>query len=135
MMETYRGIAFPWLCDHQGHLTTSQYLLMFDIAAYHLMDRLQGGIGDAPDLGWADVRHEIDYKSEVAVGALVLVRSGVVRLGRTSITHRHVMTSTDGATVHAMLQAVTVRFDRAARSAAPLPELLKANSEPLLISL
>lgn len=122
MIETYRGVAFPWLCDQMGHLTTFRYVEMFDVASYHLMHAL----GDRPTphagLGWADVNHSIDYKAEVAIGALLLIRSGVVRTGRSSIVTQHVMTCPDGAVEHAVLTATTVRFDLVARKSAPLPD-------------
>ena len=24
LIETYRGVIYPWQCDHQGHLNTAQ---------------------------------------------------------------------------------------------------------------
>lgn len=36
LVETYRGVAFPWLCDHTGQLNTSKYVEMFDVAGHHL---------------------------------------------------------------------------------------------------
>ncbi|MDM7955759.1 thioesterase family protein [Blastomonas sp.] len=135
MIETYRGVAFPWLCDQMGHLTTFRYVEMFDVASYHLMHAL----GDRPaaqagELGWADVNHSIDYKSEVAIGALLLIRSGVVRTGRSSIVTRHIMTDPDAGVEHAVLTATTVRFDLVARKSAPLPDLIRAGCEALHIA-
>ncbi|MFN3472700.1 MAG: acyl-CoA thioesterase [Blastomonas sp.] len=134
MIETYRGVAFPWLCDQMGHLTTFRYVEMFDVASYHLMHAL----GDRPaahtgELGWADVNHSIDYKAEVAIGALLLIRSGVVRTGRSSIVTQHVMSDPDGAVEHAVLTATTVRFDLVARKSAPLPEHMRTGCEALQV--
>lgn len=133
MMETFRGVAFPWLCDQMGHLTTSRYVEMFDVASYHLMHAL----GDRPSaeldrMGWADVNHSIDYKAEVGIGALVLIRSGVLRTGRTSIVTTHVMTDPDGELIFAVLTATTVRFDLTSRKSAPLPELLLSHCKALM---
>ncbi|WP_156318091.1 thioesterase family protein [Blastomonas sp. AAP25] len=135
MIETHRAVAFPWLCDQMGHLTTFRYVEMFDVASYHLMHAL----GDRPagqnaELGWADVNHTIDYKAEVAIGALLLIRSGVVRTGRNSIVTRHVMTDPDATIEHAILTATTVRFDLVARKSAPLPEAILAGCEALTIA-
>ena len=131
-IETYRGVVFPWLADQMGHLTTSKYVEMFDVASYHLLYAL----GDRPDggkaLGWADVRQAVEYKAEVGIGALVLIRSGVIKTGRTSYTARHVMTGPDGATVHAVMEATTVRFDLIARKAVPLPEAFAALASNLM---
>lgn len=131
-IETYRGVAFPWLCDQQGHLTTSQYLMMFDVASYHLLDRLTRGAAEPETLSWADVRHEIDYLAEVSVGGLVLIESELVRLGGKSITHRHLMTCPDRTTAYARLTATTVRFDKQARTGVPLSDSIRTRGEALL---
>lgn len=128
MIETYRGVVFPWLCDQQGHLTTSQYMLMFDVASYHLLDHLTRGLDEPSTLSWADVRHEVDYRAEVKVGALVVVRSMVARLGGKSITHSHLLQSTDGTVTHAALLATTVRFDTAARQGVTISAAVRAHA-------
>ena len=30
LIETHRGVIYPWQCDHQGHLNTAQYVGIFD---------------------------------------------------------------------------------------------------------
>lgn len=133
MMETFRGVAFPWLCDQMGHLTTSRYVEMFDVAAYHLVHRL--GLGHHPEtgMGLADVRQEIDYRAEVPLGGLVLIRSGLLEVGRSSYRARHVMTDAAGEVEHATMVAVTVRFDLAARTSVQLPDGFAAVAKPLFI--
>lgn len=132
MLVTFRGVVFPWMCDQQGHLTTSQFLLMFDQASYHLMDAIERGTGEAAHLSWADVRHEIDYRTEVPVGTLLLVTSQVLRIGTKSISLCHRLTSTDGARVHAELLATTVRFDKQARAAVAISDALKTRALALI---
>lgn len=121
IVETFRGVAFPWLCDQMGHLTTSRYVEMFDVASYHLFWKIGLEHDAEGQFGLADVRQEIDYSREVPLGALVLIRSGVLEVGRSSIRCRHVMSGTDGLTVHAVLEAVTVRFDLHIRKSVALP--------------
>ena len=31
-LETYRGVAYPWLCDSMGHMNTQFYAAMYDSA-------------------------------------------------------------------------------------------------------
>jgi acyl-CoA thioester hydrolase len=133
MIETYRGVAFPWLCDQMGHLTTFRYVEMFDTASYHFGHMLGIEFEPGGDLGQADVRQEIDYKAEVPVGTLLLVRSGVVSLGRKSYRTGHVMTSVNGDTEFACLEAVTVFFDLKARKSAPFPKGFAAAATAHLI--
>lgn len=134
MMESYRGIAFPWLCDQMGHLTTSRYVEMFDVASYHLMHALgERTESRDTDMGWADVNHSVDYKCEVGIGALVLIRSGVLRTGRSSFAAQHIMTDPGRQKVHAVLTATTVRFDLIERKSAPLPDFLLTNAQAFMI--
>ena len=39
-IETYRGVVYPWHCDHQGHLNTMHYVGMFDMAFWHHLSAL-----------------------------------------------------------------------------------------------
>lgn len=133
LVETYRGVVFPWLADQMGHLTTSRYVEMFDVASYHLFHRLNLGHFPQLGVGLADVRHEIDYLAEVPVGGLVLIRSGVVGMKRTSIRARHIMSDVGGDLTHAVLEAVTVRFDLAARKSMPLDPGFAERAAPYLI--
>ena len=121
-IETCRAVAFSWLCDQNGHLNTSKYVEMFDVAFYHLVHALGAPPGQRDGLGWANVLQALEYRAEVGLGAPVLIRSGIIETGRTSFRSRHVMTDPDQAVVHAILQEKTVRFDLSARRSAPLPE-------------
>lgn len=134
LIETYRGVAYPWLSDQMGHLTTSKYVEMFDVAFYHLAHHLGVGYDASSGIGLADVRQEIDYKREVQVGSLVLVRSGVVSIGRSSFRSRHIMMDADGREVHAELTATTVRFDLSRRKSIPLPADFVRRAEPLMVA-
>ena len=73
MLVTYKGMAHPWLCDVMGHLTTRHYVAMFDDASYHLLleifDWSASSVAE-DGLGWADVRHVIEYQAEVSSGDL-----------------------------------------------------------------
>jgi len=62
---------------------------------------------------------------------LVVVRSQVAKLGRSSVTHHHAMHGLDDDRLHSRLQVVTVFFDLEARKAAPLPELVRERAATL----
>lgn len=117
------AVVHPWLCDAMGHLTTRHYLGMFDDASYHLFaalgyDPIEGG---RDHQGWADVSHQIDYRSELAAGALVRIEGRVTALGRTSITSELRMIDVASDRVSATLAARTVCFDLQERRSRPLP--------------
>lgn len=134
--ETYRGVAYPWLCDIMGHLTTQHYVGMFDQACWHLFLAL----GFTPEtvtrdrLGWADVKNVIDYQREVPIGGLVRIDSGVTRLGTKSMEHLHVMKNAATGEVHASFLATTVYFDLDARQALPLPNELKIKAGQFMVT-
>ena len=39
-METYRGIVYPWHCDHVGHMNVMLYIAKFDEATWFFFNRL-----------------------------------------------------------------------------------------------
>lgn len=131
---TFRGMAHPWLCDTMGHLNTRHYAAMFDDASFTFL-HIAGGDVEAiagPRLGWADVRHEIDFLHEVPMGTLVTVRTRLVKLGGKSMTYRHVMRDLPQGEVRATMQVVTVLFDLDARKAVPIEGAMRARAEALL---
>lgn len=129
-VECGLAVVHPWLCDAMGHLTTRHYLGMFDDASYQLFLT----IGYDPKLaasehwGWADVRHEIDYRSELAAGSVVRVVGRINALGRTSLTAEFGLYDRADGRLCARLVAKTVCFDLKARKARPLPADVVAKS-------
>ena len=132
MMECYRGVVHPWLCDQMGHMTTRHHVAMFDDASYHLL----AAIGFTPahldrGVGFADVRMTIDYRAELRAGSLVLVRGTVTGLRERSMTTRYRMEAVHDGALAAELEAVTVQFDLAARRAIALLPEIRAGAERL----
>jgi acyl-CoA thioester hydrolase len=127
LVETARAVAFPWLCDSMGHLATQHYVAIFDVASYHFLGQIAPSVRAlaTQGRGWADVRHEIDYRGEVYAGELLTVRTRLVRRGRTSVKYQHEMTGDDGS-VRAEMLVVTVHFDLKKRVTLPLPALTTA---------
>jgi acyl-CoA thioester hydrolase len=131
-IETYRGVAHPWQCDGMGHMNTRFYAAIYDDASFQLLGRLASSVPlKAAGLGWADVRQLIEYKHEVTAGALLLVRSLLKRLGRTSIEYRHELRDAETDRLHSTSEQVSVLFDLAARAAAPLDEAIRRRAEAL----
>ncbi len=123
---TYRGVIHPWQCDAMGHFTTRQYMGMFDDAGWHFL--LEVGFDPAwvteRDIGWADVRHEIEYLREVQQGELIVIETMPLKVGNKSIQYQLEMkTATDGE-VCARMTSTCVQFDLRDRRAVPvLPEV------------
>jgi acyl-CoA thioester hydrolase len=119
---TLKAVAHPWLCDTMGHMNVRHYTAFFDDAAFHFVASIGNGLSQTfpPELGWADVRHVVEFKEEVKAGELLTITSHVKKVGRTSLTFGHVMSDQSG-TVHATMEVVTVLFDLNLRQAAVLP--------------
>lgn len=122
-VETFRGVAYPWLCDSMGHMNTQHYCALFDGASFHFLALVsQIGSMKENDRGWADVKQTIEYKKEVRAGDLLIIRTEMMRLGRSSLTYRHTMKDLGKQELRATSEHVVVRFDLANRLSVPLSE-------------
>jgi acyl-CoA thioester hydrolase len=118
-VETYRGVVYPWLCDQMGHCNVQHYMAMYDQSSIHLF--LEIGLNpelmSEQQLGFADVKHVVEYKAEMRAGAAIKGEGRIVEIGNSSIRHEH-----------RLLDANSL-FDLAARRACPLPDNMRAKAE------
>ncbi len=131
--ETGRRVVYPWLCDQMGHLATQNYMLFFDDAFYHLL-AMVGPIHRHEEqrvVGWADVRHEIDYKSELKSGDLVVLKSWIALIGTKSLSHVTHMYATDDDRLCAVALSRTVRFDLTSRRAIVIEDDIRTRIDAL----
>ncbi|MDQ0564369.1 acyl-CoA thioesterase FadM [Rhizobium mesoamericanum] len=133
VMETLKAVAHPWFCDAMGHLNVRFYTAFFDDASSFFVGGLGGGADQlgASHLGWADVRHVVEFREEVRSGGLLRVCSRVIKVGRTSLTFQHELTGPSG-NLHATMEVVSVMFDLLKRQAVPLPANIRTAAEHLL---
>ncbi len=125
MISVYKGVAHPWLCDVMGHMTTRHYVAMFDDASYHFFFEVFGWNSEQAKnkgVGWADVKHVIEYQAEVGVGDILEVRAEFQKLGGKSTTSRYTMYNLSRDEQAASLESTTVLFDLNARKAMTIPE-------------
>jgi len=123
-IETYRGVVYPWHCDHQGHLNTMHYVGMFDMAFWHHLSALgfTRAYMQEQGTGFVDVKDTIEYKVEQPVGSLLVIESGLLRMGNTSITALHRMRNTETGDIAATSEKISVHFDLKQRHKTPLPD-------------
>jgi acyl-CoA thioester hydrolase len=130
--ETYRGMAYPWLCDSMGHMNTQHYAAMYDTAGFHFLSQVMPYVElSKSGLGWADVRQLIEYKQEVRSGTLVVIRSHLTRLGGKSIGYVHEMRGAETGILHSTSEMVTVLFDLEKRAAATLTDAIRARGREM----
>lgn len=134
-IETMRGVIFPWHCDMMGHCSVQHQLPLLDNAVYHLLGEFGPAVAlvDGQRRGWADVRHEIEYRHELVAGDLVILRSGIIRIGASSIRHRTSLSRRSDGAACTVMTATTVRFDLDARRSVPLSDAERAIAERMLI--
>ncbi|PZQ94943.1 MAG: acyl-CoA thioesterase [Cereibacter sphaeroides] len=127
------AVAHPWLCDGMGHLSTRHYLGMFDDASYQLFAMLgyDAAAATTEGWGWADVRHELEYRHEIHPGAVLRITGEVRALGRSSITAGFSLIDRSEDRLCAVLTARTVCFDLHARKSRPLPTAIVARIEEI----
>jgi acyl-CoA thioester hydrolase len=122
-VECGLAVVHPWLCDIMGHLTTRNYMAMFDDANYQFLSIIGYDAGAAlkERWGWADVRHDINYISELPAGAIVRLDGRAKACGRSSITVEFRLMDRSDGRVCATLEAKIVCFDLEARRSRPIP--------------
>jgi acyl-CoA thioester hydrolase len=123
MTSDYKGVCHPWLCDSMGHLTTRHYMAMFDDASYHFLNRVFGWSGTDSqnnNVGWADVKHTIEYLLEVRSGQLLDIKGVLAKVGGKSITVSYEMRECGSHKIVATLTSISVLFDTEAREAISL---------------
>lgn len=121
-METWRGVVYPWQCDHMGHLNAMYYTSIFDQSLTHLMAACGyrfSPVGAAHQ-AYVNVRQLVDYVGEQRAGARMLVRAGVLRRRRSSIVTLHRLCNAETGALAATAETTTVHFDLQARKSVPL---------------
>lgn len=131
---TYRGVVYPWHCDHMGHMNVMWYVGKFDEATWNLMS----AIGLTPEYlrgkgrGMAAVEQQVSYKRELLAGAIVTVTSEILEINDKSIRFRHVMRGGDGA-VAAETTITGVHIDTGRRKACAFEPSVRASAAALLL--
>ena len=127
-LVTFIGVVHPWMCDVMGHMNVRHYAGMFDDASFQLLGQIAEKIPDE-SFGWADVRSTTDYKREVPAGDLLTIRSQVLKIGRSSITFRQIMTGSLDGELRATNETTSVCFDKNARISLELEHAMRIRAE------
>jgi acyl-CoA thioester hydrolase len=133
-METYRGVVYPWHCDHMGHMNVMWYTGKFDEATWALFSSL----GITPSymrersLGMVAVEQTISYRRELLAGDVVFVRSRMLEVREKVLRFVHEMVNAESGDVAATSELTGVHFDRSARRACPMPEDVAERARALI---
>ncbi len=126
--DVYRGVVFPWMCDHIGHMNVRWYSHHFDDAGFHLWSMAGLSQREMRDRGVQVVvaQTNIKFIRELRAGDLLLIKAGITRVGQKSIVHIAKMYNADTRVLCAVEETVEVFFDPEARKSAPMPEDFRA---------
>jgi len=122
-LETYRGVVYPWHCDHMGHMNVMWYVGKFDEATWNLFSDI--GITPAylreQERAMAAVQQNITYKRELLSGDVVAVRSGLLEMRDKVVKFVHEMRHARTDEVSAVCVITGVHMDSKARKSTAFP--------------
>jgi acyl-CoA thioester hydrolase len=132
---TYRGLVYPWHCDHMDHMNVMWYVGKFDEATWNLFALF----GVTPswlreqNRGMFAVQQNITYKRELRAGDIVSVRSGVLEIREKVVRFFHEMTNEGTGEVSAVTVLTGVHIDSQTRKSCPLPEEILSRIRSMVV--
>jgi len=132
---TYRGVVYPWHCDHMNHMNVMWYVGKFDEATWNLFAMF--GVTTAwlreQNRGMFAVQQNIAYKRELRAGDVISVRSGMLEIREKVARFFHEMKNEGTGDVSAVTVLMGVHVDIQTRKSCPLPENIRARMRELVV--
>jgi acyl-CoA thioester hydrolase len=121
---TYRGVVYPWHCDHMGHMNVMWYASKFDEACWQLLAMLglQRSRFAQDGTGMAAVEQHVQYKCELYAGDVITIHSALLEVRDKSIHMLHKMIDEGTTEVAAISVIIGVHIDARIRKPLRLPE-------------
>ena len=135
LILTYRGVVYPWECDHMGHMNVMWYVGKFDEATWQLL----GTLGLTPAYLRAQNRaavaadQHITYKRELVAGDTVSVWSGILEMRSKSIRFYHQMRNDVTGEVAAATILIGVHLDAETRKPCPFPDEMAERGRQIML--
>ena len=134
LTETYRGVVYPWHCDHMGHMNVMWYVGKFDEATWNLFAAM--GVTAAflreNKRGMAAVQQNISYKRELVAGDTLTVHSAFVEVRDKVARFVHEMRHGETGELAAICMLTGVHIDAEARKSCPFPPDILARGRSLV---
>ena len=124
LLDTYRGVVYPWQCDHMGHMNVMWYVGKFDEATWNLFAAigLTASFLRSNSRGMSAVQQNISYRRECAAGDTVFIRSAVLEMRDKVLRFVHEMRNAESGEVAAVCELTGVHIDTVKRKACPFPD-------------
>lgn len=120
---TYRGVVYPWQCDHMGHMNVMWYVGKFDEATWQLLSTVSIGPNYLRDgqRGMVAAEQRIAYKRELLAGDIVTIRSAILEMSEKTIRFAHEMRNDQTREIAAITVLTGVHIDALSRRSVPFP--------------
>ena len=134
LVPTYRGVVYPWHCDHMGHMNVMWYAGKFDEATWNLFAQvgLSGTYLRQQGRAMVAVDQRLQYKKELLAGDVVQIGSGVLDMRDKSIHFFHEMKNAETGEICAISRLIGVHIDSRARKSCPFSEPIMRRGRDLL---
>jgi acyl-CoA thioester hydrolase len=134
--ECFRGVVYPWDCDHLGHMNVKSYTGMFDQAAFHLQHILGLSPKCLLESGEtaADAQHTVRFIKEQLAGSLIVIDGALTKIGTKSFTCTYRIHHIETGDLAATTEIVSVDFSLETRASREIPPALRARLEPRLVT-
>ncbi len=121
---TYKGLVYPWHCDHMGHMNVMWYVGKFDEATWAFF----ATIGLTPAFlrdsgtGMAAVDQRLTYQREALPGDMLEIYSRPLEITNKTLRFSHQMLNADTGQISAICELVGVHLDTNSRKSVHLPD-------------
>jgi acyl-CoA thioester hydrolase len=121
---TYRGVVYPWQCDHIGHMNVMWYTAKFDEATWNLLAECGITARYIRDnkRGMGAVQQNTTYKKELMAGDVVTIRTVILEVREKVARFRHDMFNNEDGQIAASTELTGVHMDQETRKSTPFPE-------------
>ena len=132
---TYRGVVYPWHCDHMGHMNVTWYVGKFDEASWNLL----AGIGLTAAFflenqrGIAAVEQTLSYRKELMPGDTLIIHSWIVEMREKGLSFAHEMRKAVSDEVAATCRQTSLLLDTTTRKTAAFPPHVRDKARAFII--
>jgi len=134
LLPTYRGVVYPWHCDHMGHMNVMWYVGKFDEATWNLFAAMGMTAAFLRDQrrGMAAVKQDITYRRELHAGETVSIQSALVELRDKVARFVHEMRNADSGEFAALCELTGVYIDTTTRKSCPFPDAILTRARSMV---
>lgn len=131
---TYKGVVYPWHCDHMGHMNVMWYVGKFDEATWAFF--ASAGLTPAwlreNDRGMAAIEQKLCYLREAMPGDALEIYTRPLEIKDKTIRFISDMIDCETGKTAATCELVGVHLDTKLRKSVALPENVRKKLEGLL---